>query len=104
MARWFRETYPGETAAMDDEVLEAWVRRNVDRAATFGIEMEPDVAQYLLLCLLLGEDAPDRLPWMQKALQNRKLMGQGRVRAAVRAADAEGVPDLDRFVMDSFAT
>ena len=103
MSRYLRDAYRQETAGMSDDALDAWAQRNVERAAARAIDTEPEVAQYLLLCLLLGEDAPDRLPWFRAALVDPALLAPGKVRALVRAARAEAVPELDRFVMQSFA-
>lgn len=108
MAGYLREAYPKETGAMSDDALAAWVDRNVGRAAAFGIDTEPEVAQYLLLSLRHGEDAPDRLPWFRAPLTRAELAAPGKVRALVRAArsalgPAEG-PGLDRFVMKPFAS
>jgi hypothetical protein len=104
IAAYLRASYPAETERFGDADLEAWVDRNVKRAARHAIDTEPEVAQYLLLCLLLGEDAPDRLPWFRAPLDNPKLVAPGKVRAIVRAARAGAVPRLDRFVMETFAT
>jgi hypothetical protein len=103
IAAFLRGAYPTETHGMSDEALDAWTQRNVERAAARGVDTEPEVAQYLLLCLLLGEDAPERLPWFRAPLADPALLAPGKVRALVRAARAESVPELDRFVMESFA-
>ena len=42
--------------------------------AARAIDTEPEVAQYLLLCLLLGEDAPERLPWFRGPLADPALL------------------------------
>jgi hypothetical protein len=104
IAGYLRDEYPKETAPMDDADLAEWVDRNMRRAMSFGVDTEPEVAQYLMLCLRLGEEAPDRLPWFRAPLESRKLVGEGKMRAIVRAAWDEAVPDLARFVMKSFAT
>jgi hypothetical protein len=108
MAGYLRDAFPAETAGLRDGALDAWVDRNVRRAAGFGVDTEPEVAQYLLLALRLGEDAPDRLPWFRAALARPELAAPGKVRALVRAARAApaspgAAPDLDRFVMKPFA-
>lgn len=118
MAAYLREAYADETERLNDAGLEAWVDRNVARAGRHAIDTEPEVAQYLLLCLLLGEDAPERLPWFRAPLDDTRLVAEGKVRALVRAVRAQGAPDaqsaqgaqgeagaaIEGFVMQSFAT
>jgi hypothetical protein len=103
MATYLREAFPRETRSLEGPALDAWVERGVARAAGLGVDTEPEVAQVLLLSLCLGEDAVERLPWFREALARPGLVAPGKVRALVRAAGAEGVPDLDRFVMRTFA-
>lgn len=103
MSRYLRDSYPNETELLSDAGLDAWVGRNTERAMGHGIDTEPEVAQYLLLCLRLGEDAPERLPWFREPLRNEALVAEGKIRVLVREAHAAAVTDLDRFVMESFA-
>ena len=88
---------------MDDDDLEEWVDRNVRRSLAFGVDTEPEVAQLLLLGLRFGEEAPDSLAWFRAPLESKKLVAEGKVRAIVRAAREQAVPDLERFVMESFS-
>lgn len=103
LARYFRDAFPREVEGIGEGALEAWVDRNVGRAGKHAIDTEPEVAQYLLLCLRVGEDAPERLAWFRAPLEDGELVAAGKVRALVRAARAEDVADLDRFVMQAFA-
>jgi hypothetical protein len=103
MARYLCDAFSRETEGMSTEAAEAWVLRNVQRAAAHGIDTEPEVAQYLLLALALGEEAPDRLPWFREVLMRTDLIAPGKAQALVRAARVRDIPDLDRFVMTPFA-
>lgn len=81
MVAYFRDMFAEETLHLD---LDAWVARNVQRAVDRGIELEPVVAQYLLFCLLLGEDAPEKLPWLESILSRRDLAPDGKMRSIAR--------------------
>ena len=101
MTDYFRQTFPAETEKLD---VEGWVARNVRRALDHQIEMEPDVAQYLLFCLRLGEDAPEKQPWFEAILKRRNLAADGKMRVVVETLHERGEDDdLDRFVMKRFA-
>lgn len=103
IAGYLRDAFPREVERIGQDRLPAWVARNVGRAGEHAIDTEPEVAQYLLLCLLVGEDAPERLAWFRAPLDDEALVAAGKVRALVRAARAEDVADIDRFVMAAFA-
>lgn len=100
MTSYFRQTFSAETERLD---VEAWVARNVRRALDHHIEMEPEVAQYLLFCLRLGEDAPEKHSWFDAVLHRRDLASDGKMRAIVETLREKDGSDLDRFVMERFA-
>jgi len=104
MAGYLREAFPAETEPFTVEALAAWVERNVERAAGFGVDTEPEVAQLLLLSLHFGEDASERLAWFRAPLLRAELIGAGKVRALVRAARDASDPGIERFVTETFAT
>ena len=81
---------PGDHAA-----LEAWVQHVVDKADRHGIRHEGPVAQYMLLLLVLGEDADERLPWVAETLGDTGLAGLGKVRRIVQLARAQAVPGIE---------
>jgi hypothetical protein len=99
MATYFREAFPRESSHLD---LEAWIARNVRRAVERKIELEQDVAQYLLLCLRLGEDAPRERPFIDEVLRQKNLEADGKLRKIVEHLRQQKTADLDRFLTAAF--
>jgi hypothetical protein len=77
--------------------VEAWVGAGIDKAEKYGITTEPEVAQLLLLFLVLGLDADETTPWVAEVLRDRELVGLGKVRKLSREArerEIEGVESV----------
>src|SRR5512133_2260244 len=72
----------------------------VDEATTkaehYGVLNEPDVAQLMLLLLLLGMDADETLPWVGETLRDGELLPVGKVRRLLELARLEGIEGVDR--------
>ncbi len=99
MAAYLRTDFVGDTALMTDEALEDWVRRCVETAIAHGITLEPEVAQYMLLCLPLGERAPEVYPWVAAILDDRGLHGSGKIRALLREVRERWPTDVGPYVI-----
>ncbi|NUP05597.1 MAG: hypothetical protein HOW73_06005 [Polyangiaceae bacterium] len=98
MAAYLRRDFAGRVTELDRPSmggLEPWVTRVVDKAIGYDIKTEPETAQLMLLLLLLGVDADERLPWVKQVLSTRDLYAIGKVRRLVRLAREHGVPALD---------
>jgi hypothetical protein len=73
MTTYLRESFAECVAAMSDAALDEWVDDVLRRAEKHRVRAEPDVAQLMLLFLLLGSDADERIDWVTEALSNRNL-------------------------------
>ncbi len=79
--------------------LEEWVSAAVKRAERWGVTHEGPVAQYMLLLLVLGDDADERLSWVKEALDDDRLVDLGKVRKLIASARAANIADLDRVTV-----
>lgn len=95
VAAYLRAEQPARVAHLPGAVLEEWARAAVEQAARHGVDTEPETMQLVLLLLLLGVDAGERLPWAGEVLKNRDLYAIGKVRRLVRRARDNGVEGLD---------
>jgi len=100
MTTYFVESFPRETEHLD---VADWVSRNVRAGLERGFEMEREVAQYLLLCLRLGEDAPAENAFFGEVLKRRDLAADGKLRVLVQKLNEQGTADIERFTMKPFA-
>lgn len=98
MVDYMRAEFASRVASMDDAALEGWTRSALAKCERYGVVMEPEAAQLILLLLRLGIDADESEPWVHAALSG-KLAGIGKVRRLVNACRARGVPDLEEFLV-----
>ena len=89
----------GERVGADRARLETWVEAAVARAESYGVTHEGPVAQYLLLLLVLGDDAGERLPWVNEALSDARLVDVGKLRKLVALARVHGGPEVERVMV-----
>jgi len=71
-----RELLPEQTTRRSEEELLRLVDRGVDRAAEHGIDQQQQVALYVGLLLLLGEDelySEETLAWIPATLDDADL-------------------------------
>jgi hypothetical protein len=94
-AAYLRAEHGQRVAHLKGDALAEWVHAAVDKASRFGVGTEPEATQLLLLLLLLGLDADERLPWAREVLTNRDLVALGKVRRLVRRARQHDVAGLD---------
>jgi hypothetical protein len=99
MTTYLRQSYGECVAEMSDGALDEWVDDVLRRAEKYRVRAEPDVAQLMLLLLLLGSDADERLDWVGEALSNRNLSGAGKVRRLVRLARERDVEALETVLV-----
>lgn len=86
IADYLAEHFSASVAGMARADVEAWVEAAVEKAARYGVTTEPEVAQLVLLFLVLGVDADETTPWVSEVLRDRQLAGIGKVRALSRVA------------------
>lgn len=98
MAAYLREHYPASVDELSRAELEAWVSDAVAVAERYRVTMEPEVAQLVLLLLVLGVDADETAPWVREVLADRDLVGMGKVRTLARIA-RERAPGVESVLV-----
>ncbi len=99
MAGYLQEHFADCVDGLSPDDLRAWITGVVEKAERHGITTEPEVAQILLLFLVLGDDADETTPWVKEVLDDRELHGVGKVRRLVRRAREHDVPGIDEVVL-----
>ena len=99
MTAYLRANFPQKVRPMNAEALETWVTAGVAKANRYRVTTEPEVAQLLLLFLVLGADADEAHPWVREVLVDRDLYALGKIRRLVRRARERGVVGLDEVVV-----
>jgi hypothetical protein len=87
---------------MTHEEVSAWVSEATAKAERYGITTEPEVAQLVLLFLVLGVDADETTPWVKEALDTRGLYPAGKVRKLVEAARERGATGVEQVLTARF--
>lgn len=95
MSAYLREHFAACVDEMSAEELDAWVTDAVAAAEKHGVTTEPEVAQLLLLYLVLGIDVEETTPWARDALRDRDLVGVGKVRRLAQLAREHGVDGVE---------
>lgn len=95
MAGWLREEHAASIESIRD--LEGWLRRVVDRALASDVTNEPEVAQLMLLYMLVGLDSKEHAAWIDPVLRDRKLLAVGKMRKLVAEARTRGVERVDEI-------
>jgi hypothetical protein len=75
--QYFLDEWKKECRDMNQEELEGMIRKGIEAAESYDIEIEADVVKYLEICLQLGEEfstSPD-FPWAQDILLNQETDG-----------------------------
>lgn len=99
MTTYLRQSYGECVAEMSDGALDEWVDDVLRRAEKYRVRAEPDVAQLMLLFLVLGSDADERIDWVGEALSNRNLNGAGKIRRLVRLSRERDVEALETVLV-----
>jgi hypothetical protein len=100
MAAYLREHFPGWVEELGAGDLVGWLSRALDKAARYGVETEPEAAQFILLLTVLGLDADERHGWVKETLEDPNLAALGKVRKLARAGRAHDRRILDVLVYD----
>ncbi len=98
MVDYIRETYP-ERAPAERSALTSWVKRALAVCEQYGIIMQPEAAQTMLLFLVLGVDAADREDWVRDAIAY-DVAPVGKVRRLVSACRERGLSIDDVLVYE----
>ena len=101
MVDYLRDAHASDVAAMPGPALEAWVSDGIDKAKGYGVTMEPEVAQLLLLLLVLGAEADtdEARPWIREALTDENLVGIGKVRKLIHFARKHRVEGVEKVAV-----
>ncbi|APR86607.1 Hypothetical protein A7982_11956 [Minicystis rosea] len=82
-------TYPELAASMPEDVLRARVEDGMDRAERYGIVMEEDAVEFILMLFALGPAADEEIPWVRAILRDRDLDGGGKMKRLEEAGRRE---------------
>lgn len=101
MTDYIEQHFTSSIETTTREGLEAWVSGAVAKAEHYGITTEPEVAQLVLLLLVLGAhaDMDEGRPWVHEALADRDLAGRGKVRKLIHLARTHGVEGVEQFIV-----
>ena len=81
MVLHLRRVFPDDARMLRDETLRPLIRRGMERAAGWGIELEFGICLYLHVVLQLGEafDEDPSLPWARAMLEDERWDPERRV-------------------------
>ncbi len=99
MADYLDAAYRHRVAGRSRADLEAWVGAAVDKAESYGVTREAPVAQLMLLLLVLGDDADERIDWVGEILRDDRLVELGKLRRLVALARERAVPDIEEVTV-----
>ncbi len=100
ISAWLASAYPECVGDLSDRQRDDWVSACVSKAESYGVVMEPDVTQLLLIFMVLGFEADERLEWVKETLTNRDLVGLGKVRRIVDEARKQEIPGVESIVLE----
>jgi hypothetical protein len=103
ISTWLEQAYPECVGEMEREDLVDWVARTVTKCERYGVVMEEDVTQALLLFMVLGEAADEERPWVKQTLADRDLLPGGRVRKLVELAQGQGIEGIEHVILKESA-
>lgn len=81
MAVYLAREYPQETADLGNDGLYELIQGGIDKARTYNIVLERDVARYIEFMVILGPDfdTSDETSWAQAILKKRWATGQSKL-------------------------
>ena len=94
-----RAHYTRWVAPMSDQQLRGWVEYALGKAELYGVTTEPEAAQLILLLLVLGVDADERLPWVKETLGSKTLAPVGKVKKLVAQAREQRVEHVEHVIV-----
>ena len=76
MLAYFRQHYPRESAGLGEDGLRKLIDEGVEKAKTYYIYREVDVARYLQFMVAIRRDFDDcpELPWAHEILTSERLL------------------------------
>jgi hypothetical protein len=83
------ETYPDLASRMGLDTLRSRVRAGMTKAERYGVTLEPDALEFILMLLALGPNADEEIPWVRAIVNDRDLSGTGKVRLLDKTARRE---------------
>jgi hypothetical protein len=98
MEAYLRQHFTRWIAALSDADLRGWLAHALDTAARHGVTTEPEAAQLILLFLVLGVDAEERLPWARDVLSARHLAPVGKVKKLIVLAREHRTAGIEHVV------
>jgi hypothetical protein len=99
LEQYLRRHFPRWVAGLSDEQLRGWLEHALGKAERFGVTTEPEAAQLILLFLVMGVDADERLPWVEETLAARTLAPIGKVKKLVALAREHHVDGVEHVVV-----
>jgi hypothetical protein len=103
MSAWLLDAYPECVGKLSNAELSDWVLASTKKAESYGVVMETDVAQLMLLFMILGLDADVHHDWMRVTLSRKDLVGVGKMRKLVSDARARNVAGIESIALPSFS-
>jgi hypothetical protein len=103
ISTWLEAAYPECVGEMKRDELTRWVMSVVEKCEGYGIVMERDVLQVILLFIVLGERADEEKPWVKEALADKGLMPKGRVKKLVTRAREEQIDGIEHVILKESA-
>ncbi len=99
MATYLTEHFERLAGSMLAEERTAWVERALDKAEQHGVTTEPEAAQLILLFLVLGLDADERLAWVREVLEDVDLAAIGKVKRLIALSRDNEVSDIEQVLV-----
>lgn len=100
LTRYVENDYASWFEGMRHQEIRDWVEEAVLKSEHYGINTEPEVAQLVLLFMVLDIDADQTTPWVAEILKDRTLLPVGKVRTLIEMARDRSVEHIDDVVHD----
>ena len=101
LTEYLRAEFADWVKDLTEPELFTWVDACVQKADGYRVRTEPEVAQLVLLFLLLGSSADEELEWVGETLRHRDLQAVGKVRRLIAGARAREIDGLDSVLVYS---
>ena len=100
---YLEQNFRDSVSGLSKDELRAWVDGGVERALRFHIVDEPEVAQLILLHLVLGQSADETTPWVKETLEDEGLYPAGKLNKLIEQARERRVESIEQVVTERFA-
>ncbi len=101
LTEYLRAEFADWVQGLTEPELFAWVDACVQKADSYRVRTEPEVAQLVLFFLLLGSSADEELDWVRETLRHRDLAAVGKIRRLIAGARAREIEGLDSVLVYS---